>query len=160
MHNAACRWKRCDTSHIGREPSHSIRHAAARLTNTIHIEQAKKKEISRGLGVLASSKPGTGIAHLHQVGLDALLSRIASHFALSARTLAPESAGLGKVLPSYAVILATFPGIITTPACWGWGSPSISEPPGPGHCALRAFLPVNNIYSPLTTAAIAPAAIS
>lgn len=64
--------------HIGREPSHSIRHATVRLTNTIHIVHAKK-EISLGLGVLEWLKPWNWAAHQHQVGLDALLSRIGSH---------------------------------------------------------------------------------
>lgn len=61
--------------HIGREPSHSIRHAIVRLTNTIHIVQAKK-EISPGLGALESLKPWNWVAHQHQVGLDSVLSRI------------------------------------------------------------------------------------
>lgn len=105
MYKETCRWETVrhigqgQAWHIGREPSHSIRHAAFRLTNTIHIVQAKKEEISPGPGELASLKPGTGFAHLHQVGLDSLLSRIASHFALPARALAPESAGLGKCYP-------------------------------------------------------------
>lgn len=64
--------------YIGREPSHSIRHAIVRLTNTIHIVQAKK-EISPGLGALESLKPWNWAAHQHQVGLDSLLSRIGSH---------------------------------------------------------------------------------
>lgn len=64
--------------HISREPSHSIRHATVRLTNTIHIVHAKK-EISLGLGVLEWLKPWNWAAHQHQVGLDALLSRIGSH---------------------------------------------------------------------------------
>lgn len=118
--------------HIGTEPSHSIRHATARLTNTIHIVQARARRDFTRPGQPGGVETWNWDAHQHQVGLDALLSRIRSHYCARLHGLLL----LNQLVWESATQLCSHPGNLPwhhyDSCLLGLGLPVQLEPPGPG----------------------------